>query len=67
QKTDICYMPGNLTWQFGERLKDMDLTLVNVDISGSVNQDRKVFTGVSPFAAIALGKLAANALLQAFS
>ncbi|WP_168427086.1 glyoxalase III HchA [Erwinia amylovora] len=67
QTPDIGYMPGHLTWHFGERLKEMDLTLVNDDISGAVHQDRKVLTGDSPFAANALGKLAANALLQAFS
>lgn len=64
QTPDIGYMPGNLTWFFGEKLKAMGITIVNDDVSGAIHQDRKVITGDSPFAANALGKLAARALLK---
>lgn len=66
QTPDMGYMPGNLTWFFGEQLKEMGMTLVNSDIKGSVHKDRKVLTGDSPFAANALGQLAARELLAAF-
>lgn len=65
QTPDIGYMPGHLTWYFGEKLQAMGLTLVNSDIKGTVHKDRRVLTGDSPFAANALGKLAAEALLNA--
>ena len=61
---DMGYMPGHLTWYFGEKLKAMGITIVNDDVSGATYQDRKVVTGDSPFAANALGKLAAAALLK---
>jgi len=66
QTPDIGYMPGSLTWFFGEELKAMGMTLVNDDIKGSVYKDRKVLTGDSPFAANALGQLAAKELLAHF-
>lgn len=61
------YMPGHLTWYFGEALQKMGLNIVNSDIKGTVHQDRNVLTGDSPFAANALGQLAANALLARFA
>lgn len=64
QTPDIGYMPGHLTWFFGEKLKAMGITLLNDGITGAVHQDRKVLTGDSPMAANALGKLAASALLK---
>lgn len=60
---DIGYMPGHLTWKFGEKLKALGFEIVNDGISGAVYQDRKLLTGDSPLAGNALGKLAANALL----
>lgn len=63
QTPEIGYMPGGLTWFFGERLKADGITIVNSDISGATHQDRKLITGDSPFASNALGKLAARALL----
>jgi molecular chaperone Hsp31 and glyoxalase 3 len=60
---DIGYMPGHLTWQFGEKLKAMGVEIINDGISGAVHQDRKLLTGDSPLAGNALGKLAAEALL----
>jgi molecular chaperone Hsp31 and glyoxalase 3 len=65
QTPDIGYMPGHLTWYFGEKLEALGLKLINDDIKGTVHKDRKVLTGDSPFAANALGKLAAETLLKA--
>jgi molecular chaperone Hsp31 and glyoxalase 3 len=61
---DIGYMPGHLTWAFGEKLKALGFEIVNTDISGMTHQDRKMLTGDSPLAGNALGKLAAGALLK---
>lgn len=60
----IGYMPGGLTWFFGEQLQEQGVTLANTDISGATHQDRKVITGDSPMASNALGRLAATALLR---
>lgn len=62
---DIGYMPGHLTWKFGEKLKALGVEIINKDISGATYQDRKMLTGDSPLAGNALGKLAADALLKA--
>ncbi|WP_085727211.1 glyoxalase III HchA [Pseudomonas sp. R37(2017)] len=61
---DIGYMPGHLTWRFGEQLTVLGFEIINKDISGAVHQDRKMLTGDSPLAGNALGKLAAAALLK---
>ncbi len=60
---DIGYMPGGLTWFFGEQLAAQGVTILNEGVTGATHQDRKVITGDSPFASNALGKLAARALL----
>ena len=62
---DIGYMPGHLTWKFGEELKKLGFEIVNTDISGQVQKDRKMLTGDSPLAGNALGQLAAAELLAA--
>ncbi len=62
---EIGYMPGHLTWQFGEQLKTLGFEIVNDDITGAVLRDRRMLTGDSPLAGNALGKLAADALLEA--
>lgn len=64
QTPDMGYMPGHLTWKFGEKLKDIGFEIVNTDISGATHQDRKMLTGDSPLAGNNLGKLAAKALLE---
>ncbi|QHG64621.1 glyoxalase III HchA [Pseudomonas putida] len=61
---DIGYMPGHLTWKFGEKLSALGLKIINKDISGAVHKDRKLLTGDSPLAGNALGKLAAAELLK---
>ena len=60
---EIGYMPGHLTWHFGERLKALGVTIVNTDPDKSTYKDRRLLTGASPFAAYELGKLAAATLL----
>lgn len=62
---DIGYMPGHLTWKFGEALEGMGVKILNSDISGQVHRDRDLLTGDSPLAGNALGKLAAETLLDA--
>lgn len=66
QTPEMGYMPGHLTWYFGEELKAMGMTIINGDIDGSVNKDRYLLTGDSPFAANALGQLAAKELLAVY-
>ena len=61
---DIGYMPGHLTWQFGEKLKALGVTIANSEPDDSTRKDRKLLTGASPLAANALGKLAAETLLS---
>ncbi|MDZ5601861.1 protein deglycase HchA [Pseudomonas sp. RP23018S] len=65
QTPDIGYMPGHLTWKFGERLQALGMEIVNKDISGATLQDRKLLSGDSPLAGNNLGKLAAKVLLEA--
>ena len=64
QTPAIGYMPGHLTWKFGERLKALGFEIVNDGISGAVHRDRQLITGDSPLAGNALGKLAAETLLK---
>ncbi|MBR7523848.1 glyoxalase III HchA [Pseudomonas juntendi] len=64
QTPDIGYMPGHLTWKFGEKLQALGVEIINQDITGKVYQDRKLLTGDSPLAGNNLGKLAAAALLK---
>lgn len=61
---EIGYMPGHLTWKFGEQLKALGVEIINEGISGATFKDRKLLTGDSPLAGNNLGKLAADALLK---
>ncbi|RAI59761.1 glyoxalase III HchA [Roseicella frigidaeris] len=60
---EIGYMPGQLTWHFGEKLKALGVTILNTEPDDATHKDRKLLTGASPFAANALGQLAARTLL----
>lgn len=62
---DIGYLPGKMPWLVGERLRGLGLVPLNKGITGQTHRDRYVLTGDSPLASNALGKLAANALLEA--
>lgn len=64
QTPAMGYMPGHLTWKFGEELQKLGFEILNKDITGAVHQDRKLLTGDSPLAGNALGKLAAGAMLK---
>lgn len=66
QTPAMGYMPGHLTWYFGDALQKMGIIIFNNDIKGAVHKDRNVLTGGSPFAANALGQLAAKELLARF-
>jgi len=63
QTPEIGYMPGHLTWQYARQLQENGFTILNEGISGQVHRDRNLLTGDSPFAANALGQLAAQTLL----
>lgn len=60
----IGYMPGQLTWFFGEKLKALKVTIVNSAADKTCVADRRLITGASPQAANEFGKLAAVTLLQ---
>lgn len=62
---DIGYMPGQLSWFVGEKLRALGVEILNSDITGKCHQDRRLLTGDSPLASNNLGKMAAEALLQA--
>lgn len=62
---DIGYMPGQLSWFVGEKLRALGVEILNSDITGKCHQDRKLLTGDSPLASNNLGKMAAESLLQA--
>lgn len=60
----IGYLPGKMKEGLSERLENMGVTLMNTESDDTVCMDRKLITGASPLAANALGKLAANTLLN---
>lgn len=60
----VGYMPGHMTWKFGERLQNLGVTFINKKADKTVCIDKKLITGASPQAANAFGKLAANSLLE---
>ncbi len=63
QIPDEGYLPGQLTWQFGEKLQELGVNIANSEPDESTKVDRKLLTGASPLAANALGRLAAETLL----
>ena len=58
------YMPGQMPWHFGERLKALGVDIINTKADGTCHRDRKLITGDSPKAANRFGKMAAEALLE---
>lgn len=62
---DAGYVPGEMPFLFGEELKKQGLTLVNDDMAGTVHRDGLLLSGDSPLAAHSLGKLAADAFIEA--
>lgn len=61
---EIGYMPGRLPWLLAEALEKNGVKVMNAGISGQTHRDRKLLTGDSPLASNALGRLAAEALLE---
>lgn len=60
----IGYMPGQLTWFFGEQLKNLGVSIINSKADKTCYADRKLITGASPKAANEFGKLCATKLLE---
>ena len=61
----IGYLPGKMPSEVSEKLKGLGANLMNTKSDNTVCVDRKLISGASPLAANALGKLAAETLLQA--
>lgn len=64
QTPQLGYMPGQMQWFMGEKLKALGVEIINQDIAGHTHQDRKLITGDSPYASNKVGQLAAQALLS---
>ncbi len=64
QSPMIGYMPGHLSWAFGEQLKALGLNIINKGADKTCCVDRKLITGASPKAANNFGKLCAEELLK---
>lgn len=64
QTPQMGYMPGEMPWFMGEKLKALGVEIINQDIAGHTHQDRKLITGDSPLASNKVGQLAAQALLS---
>ncbi len=60
----IGYLPGALPWFQCEQLAQQGMQIVNTGANGATHVDRKLYTGDSPKACDALGKLVAEALLK---
>ncbi|WP_153504286.1 glyoxalase III HchA [Cumulibacter manganitolerans] len=63
---EIGYLPGQMPWNLGERLKEAGLEITNSEMTGATTRDRNLLTGDSPLAANQLGKDAVLALLEKF-
>lgn len=62
---DIGYLPDQLQWLVADLLSKQGVTVVNEKMTGQVHQDGKLLTGDSPLASNSLGRLAADALVDA--
>ncbi|XWW99715.1 hypothetical protein V2A60_007727 [Cordyceps javanica] len=58
------YIPGKMQWLVGESLRARGVRTLNDGITGQVHRDRRLLTGDSPLASDALGRLAAETLLE---
>ncbi len=67
QTSMIGYMPGHLTWKFGETLENLGVTFVNKKADKTCYIDRKLITGASPQAANNFGKLCVAELLKSIN
>ena len=64
QTPAIGYVPGEMPWFYGEKLKALGVEFLNEDITGACHTDRKLVTGDSPLAANNFGKMSAELLLS---
>lgn len=55
----VGYLPGTMPWKLQETLEKQGITVMNKTEKGTVNQDRELITGDSPYAAQNLGVFAA--------
>ncbi|MGO9252032.1 MAG: glyoxalase III HchA [Mycobacterium sp.] len=62
---EIGYLPGHMQWLVADLLAKQGLTIINDDMTGATHQDRNLLTGDGPLASNALGRLAADALIEA--
>jgi len=60
----IGYMPGHMSWKFGEKLNELGVTFINKKADKTCHIDRKLISGASPQAANDFGKLSATELLK---
>ncbi len=60
----VGYLPGPMPSPLSEKLKGLGANIVNTKADDTVCRDRKLLSGASPLAANALGKLAAETLLE---
>ena len=60
----IGYLPGQMPHGLSEKLKSLGANVVNSKSDKTVCVDRRLITGASPLASDALGKLAAETLLE---
>lgn len=60
----IGYMPGQLTWFFGEKLQSLGVKIINKKADTTCHTDRKLITGASPNAANKFGELCAREMLK---
>ena len=61
----LGYLPGHMPYELGDRLIKLGLTIVNKKADDTCHKDRNLITGASPLASNKLGRLAAEALLDA--
>lgn len=61
----IGYMPGHMPWNFGKKLTELGVTIINSKADATCYLDRKLISGASPKAANNFGRLAATTLLDA--
>ena len=60
----IGYMPGHMSWKFGEKLNELGVTFINKKADKTCHIDRKLISGASPQAVNDFGKLSATELLK---
>ena len=59
------YLPGHMPYELGKELRKLGLIIVNKKADDTCHVDRNLITGASPMASNKLGRLAAEALLEA--